>query len=376
MDFGLSEVHTQIQSTIRTFVKRECPRETAHALDETGTPPTELLSKIAELGFCGLNVPETHGGAGSDVLGAALVTEALASASPPLAALYAGATLCGGSALSRLASPEQQESLLPRLADGGLSVALIPADNPLGPAAATRAATGFTLSGQAPCVQPFLSGGLMILQAGHENQTTWFLVRSDSPGVQVAPHEAVGMRGTGAVSVVLENVQVVDEDALGGPAALNQGAAQSSTLVALSRLAAAATALGLAQGALDYASAYAQERQQFGRTIAQFEAVLHMLVDLTVDASAARWLLYHACWLADQDQPFELEAGMAALKTADVARRAGLQGVHILGGYGYMAEYDAARYLRDAMVAFDGGEPSQLLKTAIGDMAGLRTQPE
>jgi alkylation response protein AidB-like acyl-CoA dehydrogenase len=376
MDFGLSEVHTQIRNTIRTFVKRECPRESAHALDAAGTPPIELLAKVAEMGICGFNVPESFGGAGPDMLAAALVTETLASASPTLAALYAGVTFCGGASLSRLASPEQQARLLPDVAAGELVVSIIHSDGQRGPAAAIKpAGDGFTLDGHAPFVQPFRSDGLIVVRAGDQDDTSWFLLPAGAPGLRIAPLAAVGMRGAGAVSMSFEGVAAGPEDVLGGPQATGQGGDQAKTLLAAARMASAATAIGLAQGALDYAAAYARERSQFGRPIAQFEAVLHMLVDLAVDVDAARWQLYHACWLADQGRPFELEAATADLKATEVARQAGLQGVHILGGYGYMAEYDAGRYLRDALVGFNGGESSALLKTAIGDLAALREPP-
>jgi butyryl-CoA dehydrogenase len=91
-----------------------------------------------------------------------------------------------------------------------------------------------------------------------------------------------------------------------------------------------------------------------------------MLVDLAVAAQSARWMLYHACWLADQGKPFALEAGMARLQSDSLARQASLQCVHILGGYGYMAEYDAQRMMRDALVLFPGAESSEVLKTKIG----------
>ncbi len=377
MDFRLTEEHTFIQNTVRAFLSRECPREKAHALDKSGTTPADLLRKIAEMGFCGLNVPESFGGGGQDMLGASLVAEALAAVSPPLAALYAGVTFTAGAVLSRLASDEQKARFLPKAAAGTLAASALLA----GPEAdqtvtAERTPDGFLLAGQAPFALLPEPGGLLIVQARHDDASTCFLVPAAAPGLQITPLETVGMRGTRAAAVTFADALVSPADVLGGPEAAGKGAVQAETITAIVRLATAAIALGLALGALDYAAAYAGERVQFGRPIARFEAVLHMLVDETVGLCAARWLLYHACWLADQGELFALEAAMACLQTVELARQAGLQGVHILGGYGYMAEYDAARYMRDSLVLFNGGEPAPLLKTAIGDLAGLREDSE
>ncbi len=377
MDFRLTEEHVFIQDTIGAFLRRECPREKAHALDQAGTIPTDLLRKIAGMGFCGLNVPESFGGGGQDMLGASLVAEALAAVSPPLAVLYAGVTFTAGAVLSRLADDAQKARYLPSVAVGTLAASALLGGPETEPGVTgERTPDGFLLAGQAPFALLAEPAGLLIVQVQHEDASTFVLVPADAPGLQISPAELVGMRGTGAVSVTFADVALGPESVLGGPAAVGQGVVQAETIAAIVRLARAAIALGLAQGALNYAAGYARGRVQFGRPIARFEAILHMLVDLTVDLQSARWLLHHACWLADQKEPFALEAAMACLQAVELARQAGLQGVQILGGYGYMAEYDAARYMRDSLVLFNGGEPSPLLKNAIGDLAGLRESSE
>ena len=127
----------------------------------------------------------------------------------------------------------------------------------------------------------------------------------------------------------------------------------------------------MAQGAYDYAAHYARERVQFGRPIAQFEAIQHMLVDIAMEIQASRLLLYRAGWLADQGQPFTLEAAMANARAVELARKASLQGLHILGGYGFMMEYDAQRYVRDALALLAGSEPVERLKNEVGVMLGF-----
>jgi alkylation response protein AidB-like acyl-CoA dehydrogenase len=176
----------------------------------------------------------------------------------------------------------------------------------------------------------------------------------------------VGLRGTGLGELVFEQVQLSPEQVLGEAQQIGQGKAQAEYLTALNQISGAAIGLGIAQSAYLYSLNYARERSQFGQTLLQFEAVDHMLVDMAVGIKSTHWLLYHACWLADQGKPFALEAAMTRLQAGNLARQAGLQSVHILGGYGYMAEYDAQRSMRDALVLFPGSESAEILKTKIG----------
>lgn len=372
MDFSLTAEQQFLRETTRKFMARECPRDRAHALDAQGTFAAELLAKIADLGFCGLNTPEAFGGSGQDLLlGAALVVEEIAALSPTLAGLFASATFCGGQVISRLGSPAQQAALLPEIAAGALVVSFAP------DAAGVTAdghAGAFRLNGRTPPL-PYAQRAHSLLIHAHSgadpDQSHLFLIPLNTPGVRLLPQEMVGSRGSGAAGVLFEEAALGSDDLLGGAAQLGRGAEQATYATAVAHLASAAVGLGLAQGAFDYTRAYAAERQQFGQPIGLFPAIRDMLVDLAVDLHACRWLLYHACWLADHDKVFAGEAAMACLQTVALARQAGLQSVHILGGYGYMAEYDAQRYLRDALTPLAGGEASALMKQTIGQHMGL-----
>lgn len=374
MDFALTSEQTFIQETLRKFMERECPREKAHALDEENAFPRDLLPKIVEIGLCGLNVPEPLGGMGQDLIGTVVGMEEIASISPQLAALLAAVCLCGGQGLSRFGSTAQQQLLLPRIAKGELKVSFaLEADLDGEPAGvrAQRKEDIYSLTGQVPHVAFACPGGADYLIAqthsadGHEG-VSLFLVPLGSPGLRVQATPAVGMRGIGLGEVRFDQVRLSPEAVLGGPGKFEQSRVEADYLDALDHLSGAALGLGIAQGAYAYTLNYARERSQFGQTLLEFEAVEHMLVDQAVQLQSARWLLYHACWLADQGKAFGLEAAMARLQAGALARQAGLQSIQVLGGYGYMAEYDSQRSMRDSLALFPGGESTELLKSRIG----------
>ena len=372
MDFSLTSDQVFIRDTLRKLMQRECPRETVHALDEQGTFPKELLAKIAEIGFCGLNTPEEFGGFGLDLLGTVIAIEEIAVVSPALAALFATTSLFGGRVISQFGSPAQQQELLPQIAKGALKFSpAMPAEFALNNIQVTSRSELHSLNGQADNVLFANLGGAdyLLVQAASAEQTgniSLFLVPLDAPGLQIQVIPTLGMRGTGLGNVSFDQVQVSQDQVLGGQQFFGNGKAQSISLVALDQICGAAIGLGISQGAYAYALNYARERSQFGKVLLQFEAVEHMLVDLVINIQSARWQLFHACWLADQGKPFAMEAAVARMQAGSLARQAGLQCVHILGGYGYMAEYDAQRSMRDGLVLFQGSESVELLKTSIG----------
>ncbi|MFQ5596202.1 MAG: acyl-CoA dehydrogenase family protein, partial [Anaerolineae bacterium] len=382
MNFHLTDEQEFIQATVRKFIANECPRDVARELDAGRLFPGELLQELAGLGFCGLTVPEECGGAGRNLLGAIMVIEELATICPTLAGAFAGVALRGGQVISALGSEKQRQDLLPAVADGALlfSYALGNAadgatDDPY--LTATRQGEAFYLNGaqshvaladQADCL---LTLAHTDEDAGPEHGSTLFIVDTSLPGIQLTEIEQVGFQGIRLYQVAFEGVELPADAVLGGADWLNRGWEQARQIRAVQHVETAAYGLGIARGAYEYALAYARERVQFGQPIAQFEAIQHMLVDVATEIRATRWLLYQACWLADQGRPFALEAAMAGVRATDLARRAALQGLHILGGYGYTMEYDAQRYVRDSLALLDGAETSELLKNQIGEMLGL-----
>jgi alkylation response protein AidB-like acyl-CoA dehydrogenase len=192
-----------------------------------------------------------------------------------------------------------------------------------------------------------------------------------TPGISKSVIEKVGVRGMSLCQVDFRDVVVPGEDVLDGSARLNSGWDQLVTVMESEHLETAACGLGIAQGVYDYAANYAKERVQFGKPIVKFEAVLHMLVDMAVSIHISRLLAYRAGWLADRGKSCLLEAVMARAHAAETARRAGMQSMQVLGGYGYTMEYDVQRYVRDSLVLLGGGRPVEVLKNSMGALLDL-----
>ncbi len=357
MDFRLTDEQEFTRDTLRKFIARECPRDMARALDEQASFPVNLLRKLAGTGFCGLNNPEEYGGGGRNLLGSVLVVEELAAIYPALAGAFSRIALCGGKIISELGNPDQKREWLPGIADGSLLFTSA-IDDDTTEATAVREGEAFILNGAKAHVPLARHASHILTLAG----TSLFVVEAASPGIQIEEIEQVGYRGANPGRVTFENVRISADHSLGN---------QYRYLQAVEQIEAAALGLGIAQGAYDYAAKYARERVQFGQPISQFEAIQHMLVDMAIEIRSARLLLYQACWLADQGQPFALEAAMAKARAVELARNASLRGLHILGGYGFMMEYDAQRYVRDALALLAGSEPVEMLKNQVGELLGL-----
>lgn len=377
MDFRLSEEQVFIKNTIRRFMQRECPRETAHEMDERGIFPSDLLNKLASLGFCGLTIPETYDGGAlpandSDtgenlgLFNAALILEEIGALSLTLAGSYASAVFFGGHILARFGSETQRQALLPAAARGDLIFGPALYDDLSSNPLQFRSANGeYTLNGCAEFVPLAGRANYLLIQAQDSSKLDRFMLfitGNKSPGVRIDPIESSGQRGVAPARVFFTNVPAY-------PLLSFEGELEDDKtyLRAINDLVCAALGLGLAQGAFGYAAQYASERAQFGQPILKFEAIQHMLVDQSLALQSTRWLLYHTCWLADQGEPFSYEAALACLQAKNLAHQAGLQGVHILGGYGYMAEYDAQRYMRDSLRLIFASENSEILKNRIGE---------
>jgi alkylation response protein AidB-like acyl-CoA dehydrogenase len=377
MDFRLSEEQAFIKNTIRRFMQRECPRDKAHEMDELGIFPGDLLEKLASLGFCGLTIPETYDGGALPVKGpgssenqglfnAILILEEIGTLSLALAGSYASVVFFGGHILTRFGSDAQRQALLPAAARGELIFGPALYDELSSDPLRFRSAGGeYTLNGCAEFVPLAGRASYLLIQAQGSSEldhSMLFLTGINSPGVRIDPIESSGQRGAAPAQVFFTNVPA-------SPLLFFKGESEDddSYLRAINDLVCAGLGLGLAQGAFGYAAQYASERAQFGQPILQFEAIQHMLVDQSLALQSTRWLLYHTCWLADQGEPFSYEAALACLQAKNLAHQAGLQGVHILGGYGYMAEYDAQRYMRDSLRLIFASENSENLKNRIGE---------
>ena len=381
MDFSLTEEQTMLKDTIRRFMETEIPREVAVEIDEKDEFPHELLQKLCDLGFMGINVPEEYGGQGGNIIDEMIFFEEISKRLPVLAWAAGNIILYGSAIIGVNGSEEQRRKYLPRLAKGELIFAYALTEPNAGSDAAsiqTKAVLKdghYVLNG----TKMFITGAgvadITITNARTAESRfggiTDFLVDTKSEGYAARPIKDLGYRGSNTCEVNYDDVKVPVENILGGPEKLNNGWSQMMRLLNSERLLLSACALGIGQGAFEYALNYSKEREQFGKPIGRFQAIQHMLVEMATELEAARQLAYYAAWRDIQGMEAVKETSMSKYYCTEVAKKVCLQGVQILGGYGYAMEYDAQRYLRDVIVLPIGGGTTQIQKNIIGAQLGL-----
>jgi alkylation response protein AidB-like acyl-CoA dehydrogenase len=356
IDFQPGDEQQLVIETVRQFARNEI-RPVARECDESATLPEKVLEQAHELGLVANALPETAGGGGarSAVTGALVAEElawgdlaiALAVLSPGLSALP----------LAEWGSREQQE-LLARYAGASFvpgSLALVEPRfdfDPFRPATtARRAGDGYVLDGT-KCLVPWLPGADPLLVAADEGGTPQlFLVARDAPGLAAEPERNMGIQALPTAELRLANVRVPAAARLGGPRGVD-----ARRLVNQGRVALAALAVGVARAAFETARDYARERQVFGVPVATKQAIAFKLADMAIEIDGARLLVWEAAWKLDQGQNAVETATMVKHCINQMVMFVTDSGVQTLGGYGYIREYPAERWLRNArgFATFDG----------------------
>ena len=349
------------------------------AAEAVGRLPAEVIADLGRLGVLGMTVPEEDGGLGASAVAFALVLEELAAAWPSLAVGISVSSGIVAGSLVRFGTAEQKARFLPRLRDGSGLGAFCLTEPTAGSDAASLRATarregdGWVLTGQKLFVTsaryaPFAivlarlgagAGAPGVGAPGHVGTSeateparphagiSAFLVPLDSPGVVVGKAERkMGLLASDTAAVAFDGVRL-RSDALLGPLGRGFGVVALAGLDS-GRIGIAAQAVGIARGALDRAVAYARQRRQFGRRVAEFQAIRFALARARAEIDAARLLILRAAWLKDTGRPFTREAAQAKLYASEAAGRVTHLAVQVLGGYGYMREYEVERYARDA----------------------------
>lgn len=381
MDFSFTEEQKMLQDMMRRFMETEVPPERARAIDEEDEFPHALMGKLSELGIMGINVPEEYGGQGGTVVDMMIVFEEMSRRLPVLAWAAGNIILYGNEIIGTNGSEEQKRKYLPRLVKGELKFAYALTEPDAGSDAAsirTKAALengSYVINGSKIFITGAGVSDIVVTNArtgeSRFGGITDFLVETRSEGFSARPIKDLGYRGSNTCEVHYDNVRVPPENILGGPECLNHGWKQMMRLLNVERLLLSACALGIGQGAFEYALNYAKEREQFGQPIGRFQVIQHMLVEMATELEAARRLAYYAAWKETQKMECVKETSMSKYFCAEVAKKIALSGVQILGGYGYTMEYDAQRYLRDVLVLSIGGGTTQIQKNIIGKQLGL-----
>jgi alkylation response protein AidB-like acyl-CoA dehydrogenase len=374
IDFELTDEQRLIRDTAREFADNEiAPR--ARDNDRSGRFDTELVAKLAEIGFIGPILPEEYGGRGIDYRTYGLIVEEIGRADSSARTVVSVNTSLVGSAIAKWGTEEQKQRFIPGICSGeamgcfGLTEPDTGSDAANLSTRAEKVDGGWRITGQKQWISlgNYAAFALIFAQTdpelGHRGLGA-FLVPTDSPGFSAAEiHGKLGLHASDTAELALDGVEVGDDALLGG---VGDGFKVAMTALDSGRFSVSAGCVGICQGCADASTAYAKEREQFGRPIAAFQLVQAMIADMVVDTHAARALVWKAAWLKDTDQPNTLETSVAKLFSTEAAIRSANTAIQVHGGAGYVDDHPVERYLRDARVTTLYEGTSQIQKLIIG----------
>jgi len=358
MDFSLTDQQKLIRDTVRQFMETEV-RPLVKELEREEKFPLDLLKKIADMGCCGMLMPEEWGGPGLDTVSYVLMIEEVARVYAAMSTALGVTNSAVQIPLQQFGSDAQKQKYLKRLATGEILGSFCLTDAAAGSDAAGIQATAkrdgdiYRLNGAKTWVTNGAHAGLYIIfaktdpPAGGKGMTA-FLVEPTFPGFKIGRHEdKMGQRSSPSVEILLNDCEVPAANRLG-----DEGQGLKIALSALDggRIGIAAQAVGLAQGALDASIKYAKQRRAFGKSISEFQAIQWMIADMQTELEAARQLTYYAAWLKDAGKPMGSAASKAKLYASEMANRVAYKAVQIHGSVGYSRETDVERMYRDARV--------------------------
>ena len=370
MDFELTEDQQAIRELARDFARNEIAPGVLER-DREGAFPTELIAAAGELGFCGMTIPEEHGGSELDPLSYCLVLEELARECPSTSVTLSVTNSVCAQPIARFGNDEQKARYLPRLASGewiGGFMLTEPDSGSDAKAMRTRAVRDgddWVLDGSKAWVTNAQVGKVFVVMARTaDDEISAFLVEDGTPGLSIERMEdKMGLRSSKTAMYSFEGVRVPHSAMLGA-----QGEGMKVALGSLDRgrLGIASQGLGMGCAALEEAARYARDRRAFGRPIGDFQAIQWMLADMHVELEAARLLLYRAAHLSSQGRLDPATASMAKLACTESAKRACDAAVQVHGGNGYSREYKVERLHRDVRVTTIYEGTSQIQKLVIG----------
>ena len=373
MRFELTEEQQMIRDMVRDFARNEIAPG-AEEREKKSEYPAEIVAKAAELGLCGIAVPEELGGAGFDTVSEALVISELASvcASTAITISVTNAVFCWP--VMAFGNDEQKERFLKPAAQGEFLGAFCLTEPDAGSDAgnigtkAVEDGEHFVLEGtKAWVTNGGVAGAFVVMAVTGEGEKrreiSAFVVAADMPGITVGREEdKMGLRSSNTTQVIFEGCRVPKEQML---AKRGDGLKIALATLDQSRISVAAQAVGIARGALNEALRYSQERTAFGKPIASKQAISFMLADMSMELEAAELLMMRAAWMLDAGQPYGREASMAKYYASEAAKRICDKAVQIHGAYGYSKEYPVERFFRDARVTTIYEGTSEIQKIVI-----------
>jgi short-chain 2-methylacyl-CoA dehydrogenase len=377
VNFDLGEEHELVRRTVRDFAEQRIA-PVAEELDREERFPYDIVSELAELGLMGMPIPEDYGGAGTDTLSYAIAIEELTRVDSSVAITVAAHTSLGTMPIFLFGSEEQKREWLPDLASGKRLAAFGLTEPDAGSdAGATRTRAelrdgSWVVNGSKIFITNAgtdITACVTITARTGEDEVSNLIVPNGTSGYEIsAPMRKLGWHASDTRELSFRDCAVPEGNLLGPR---GQGFRQFLEILDGGRISVAAMGVGLAQGAYDLAVRYAKERRQFGKPIAEFQAVQFKLADMATEIEAGRNLVHKAAWLKDEGRPFAKEAAMAKLYTGELSHRVANWALQIHGGYGYMEEYAISRLYRDQKILEIGEGTNEVQRMVIARHLGL-----
>ena len=377
LDFELTDEQRMLREAVREFV-REQVAPSAEERDRTGAFPYDAVGSLGRLGLMGVPFPTDYGGGGADMLSLAIVIEELARVDCSLAITVAAHTSLGTMPIYLWGTPAQKDEWLPDLCSGRKLAAYGLSEPEAGSDAGNTKTTAELVDGRwvingnkVFITNPGtdISGCVTITAVTDgKREISNIIVPAGTPGYDVGPpYRKMGWHSSDTRPLAFVDCRVPQENLLGRRGG---GFRQFMKVLEAGRIGVAAIGVGLAQGALDEAVAYAKERHAFGQPIAKFQAIQTKIADISTHVAAARMLTHRAAVKSDRGELFQLEAAQAKLFAGRTAVRAAEEAVQIHGGYGFIEEYPVARFYRDAKILTIGEGTDEVLQMLIAKQLG------
>jgi butyryl-CoA dehydrogenase len=375
MEIELNQEQKLLRDTVRRFAE-EVVKPRAKEIDETGEFPRAFFDQAGELGLTGVAVPEEHGGAGMDALSYALVIEEISRVCATSGVILSVNNSLVCDPILKFGTEEQKREFLTPLAAGKKLGCFALTEPGAGSDAAALRSTArrdgdhYVLNGNKVFITNGTDADVALVFASidlaqkHKGITA-FLVPTDTPGYSHGTHEfKLGVNASGTTELAFSDMRVPVKNRLGED---GDGFKVAMSTLDGGRIGIAAQAVGIAQGAFEEALAYAQQREQFGHPLSDFQAIQFYLADMATEIDAARLLTWKAAWAKENQKRFTLEAAHAKLYASEMAQRVTNKALQIHGGYGYTKEYNVERYFRDARITEIYEGTSEIQKMVIAD---------
>lgn len=359
MNFTLTEEQQMVRDMARRFAEDQIKPRAAE-LDRTHQHPADILEQMAELKLLGIAIPEEYGGGGMDYVSYALAMIEISKACASVGVIMSVNNSLYCSPVLAFGTDEQKRKYLTPVASGqslgcyGLTEAGAGSDAASIRTTAEKVENGWVLNGEKKFITNGNVADFCVMAAktekdqGYKGISTFVVNLKETEGFSVGVVEdKLGITASGTAELIFDNARV-PEDALLGRA--GEGFKQMLTTLDGGRIGIASQALGIGRAVLEDGIEYVKQREQFGRTIASFQAIQFKLADMAMELDAAELLILRAAYNEDHGLPYEKEAAMAKCFASDAAMRASVEGIQILGGYGYMREYPMERHMRDAKI--------------------------